>query len=97
MVHGHAHLSEVRDNREATTIATAMDLINAHEFGKAMDVLTMRLIALTKAKSKGGTWNAAQRNELIALPGAEVGLAGPLVRLQVPPRGRGRLDTCGHR
>ncbi|CAE8581762.1 unnamed protein product, partial [Polarella glacialis] len=52
-------LSKVRDVREATTLLTAMDLLNRRDFERAMDVLSMRVMALQQAKAKGGSWEKA--------------------------------------
>ena len=66
---GHTGLTEVRDLTEAQTLGAALDLINRRRLEQAMDLLTMRLAALSKAKAKGGTWEKAQRVELIPEPG----------------------------
>ena len=63
--HGHSGLTEVRDVREAQTIAQVIDLLNRQLPERAVDVLVMRLQAVMKAKSKGGTWEKAMKMELI--------------------------------
>ena len=69
-------LTEVRDVREAQTLAAAMEALNLSDLSRAMDILAMRLMALQRAKAKGGSWEKAQQLELIPLPGSEVGPAG---------------------
>ena len=44
---GHTGLTEVRDLREAQTIAACMDAVNRRDLSKCLDVFSMRLIALT--------------------------------------------------
>ena len=73
---GHSGLSEVRDQREALTLAAAMDALSRSDVARAMDLLSMRLVALQKAKCKGGSWEKAQTVELIPAPGTELGPAG---------------------
>ena len=62
-------LTELRDRREALTLATVLEHINSGSLAKALDVITMRLLALQEAKAKSGTWDKAQQKELIPLPG----------------------------
>ena len=69
----HHGLTEVRDQHEVLTLMTAMDHINKKELSKAMDVLSMRVCALQRAKSKGGSWERAQQIELISAPGTDLG------------------------
>ena len=76
VVNGHVGVTELRDTREAMTIGMAMDLVNRGCYEKALDVLTMRLVALSRAKAKGGSWEKAQRGELIPEPGCDMGPAG---------------------
>jgi hypothetical protein len=76
---GSAGLKEVRDKREAMTILQAMDHINRSEISQAMDILSMRIVALLEAKTSGGTWEKASKKELIpdeASTLAPAGLAG---------------------
>ena len=63
-------LTELRDKREALTLATIMDHINKDSLSEACDIIASRLLALQEAKSKGGTWEKAATKELIPLPGA---------------------------
>ena len=63
-------LSELRDKREALTLATIMEHINKDSLSEACDIIASRLLALQEAKSKGGTWEKAATKELIPLPGA---------------------------
>ena len=67
---GQSGLKELRDQREAATLAAIVDHINNDRLPHAMDVATMRLTALTRAKSQGGSWEKASRMELIG-DGAE--------------------------
>ena len=59
-------LSELRDKREAMTLATILEKLNKDEVSQAMDVISMRLLALQEAKQKGGSWEKASLKELIA-------------------------------
>ena len=71
----------MRDTQEAQTVAAAIDHICQGHLRQAMNVLTMRLVALIRARARGGGWEVAQRGEPIAMPGAEVGpadMANPL-------------------
>ena len=61
---GQSGLKELRDQREASTLAAAIDHINNDRVAQAMDVMAMRLTALTCAKAAGG-WDKAPRMELI--------------------------------
>ena len=76
-------LTDVRDVREAMTVAMVMDCLNRAEIARAMDVLAQRLLALQCAKAKkGGSWEKAEALELIPssgasmLPGGMASLAG---------------------
>ena len=61
-------LTDIRDQREAQTIALVMDHVSRRSIEQAMDVLTQRLLALQLAKGrKGGSWEKAEGVEL--LPG----------------------------
>ena len=62
---GHSGLTETRDVREATTLASILDAVNRDDVSAALDVLVMRLHALQSAKAKGGTWEKASKLELI--------------------------------
>ena len=73
---GAPSLNEVHDLREALTIATVMEAVIWRDLEKAMDLLPMGLIALQRAKGKGGSWEKAQALELPPAAGAEVGPAG---------------------
>ena len=64
----HTGLTEVRDLREVATLAAAIDAVNRREVEKALDILSQRIMAIQKAKSKGGTWDKAEALEL--LPGS---------------------------
>ena len=50
------------------TLASILDSVNRGSVAEALDILVMRIHTLQRAKIKGGTWEAAQRLELI--PGA---------------------------
>ena len=72
-------LQEIRDVREAQTIACAIDAVNRNSIAEALDILVMRLHALQSAKSKGGSWDKAAVLELIPSTGSGLlpaGLAG---------------------
>ena len=72
----HTGLSEIRDQRELSTIMATMDAVNRRDLAKAMDILSMRVCALQRAKSKGGSWEKAQQIELIGTPGTDLGPVG---------------------
>ena len=57
---------EMRDTQEAQTVAMAIDYIYQGHLHHAMDVLTMRLVALTRARARGGSSEVAQRGEVQA-------------------------------
>ena len=59
-------LTELRDRREALTLATVLEKINKEELEEAVDIISSRLLALQEAKSKGGSWERASKKELIA-------------------------------
>ena len=74
-----AGLTEIRDKRECLTLACVANYINSEEYAKAMDVITMRLHSVRKAKEKGGSWEQSQKMELVGEGEASlapVGLAG---------------------
>ena len=73
---GHSSLTELRDVREATTLASILDGVNREEIAAALDILTMRLHALMAAKSKGGSWDKASKFELIPTSGGDLLPAG---------------------
>lgn len=79
-VERHSGLAEVRDVREAVTLATAMDLMNQGQYAELMDVLAQRLSALQAAKAKGGSWEKAAKIELTIPPGQAAAPSG-LLRL----------------
>ena len=76
----HSGLTELRDQREVQTLALVMDLINAQDLATAMDVLAQRIIAIQRAKAKGGSWEKAEAAELLAGTGGGVA-AGGLLKL----------------
>ena len=67
---GQSGLKDLRDQREASTLAAAIDHINNDRVDQAMYVMAMRLTALTRARAAGGSWDKASRMELIG-DGAE--------------------------
>ena len=76
----HTGLTELRDQREVQTLALVMDLINGQDLATAMDVLAQRIIAIQRAKSKGGSWEKAEAAELLTGTGGGVA-AGGLLKL----------------
>ena len=58
-------LTDVRDLREVGTLAAAIDHLNLGEAAQALDVLTQRVLAIQIAKQKGGSWERAERIEMI--------------------------------
>ena len=73
---GISGLTETRDLREANTLAAILDAVNRKEIAEALDVLVMRLHAITKAKEKGGSWDKASKLELIQPVGGDMLPAG---------------------
>ena len=72
-------MTELRDQREALTLASILDLVQRDEVARALDVLVMRLQALAAAKKKGGSWEKASKVELISEAGTDTlasGLSG---------------------
>ena len=57
-----------------------MDCINGADLRAAMDVLSQRILAIQRAKTKGGTWEKAETIELVSGAGASNTAAG-LLRL----------------
>ena len=76
----HANVSEVRDQKEILTLATVIDQVNANELGTALDVIVQRIQAIQNAKVKGGSWEKAQKMELVLAPG-EVQMAHGIQKL----------------
>ncbi len=74
----HSGLSEIRDQREVQTLALVMDLVNTDDLAAAMDVLAQRIIAVQRAKSKGGNWDKAENVELLAGVGSGAAASGLL-------------------
>ena len=73
-------LSEQRDLKEVYTLATVMDLVNNQDLSAAMDVMAQRIIAIQRAKTKGGSWEKAEAVELLSGPGSSPAASG-LLRL----------------
>eukprot|EP00972_Heterocapsa_arctica_P081069 11945764-Heterocapsa_arctica.AAC.1 len=57
-----------------------MDSINQNQLEIAMDILSQRVVAIQRAKAKGGTWEKAEAIELVIGPTAG-SAAGGLARL----------------
>ena len=74
--HGHSALSETRDVREATTLAHVLESVNRGDIATALDIVVMRLQALQRAKTKGGSWEKAAKIELILEAAGETLAAG---------------------
>ena len=74
----HGNLSEVRDQREVATLAHCMDLVAKRDLEELMDVMSQRVLAIQQAKAKGGSWEKAQRIELLAPEGAGAASSGML-------------------
>ena len=72
----HAGFTETRDLREATTLAYIFDMVSKKEVSMALDALVMRLLAMQRAKRKGGKWETASKVELIPEATNELGPAG---------------------
>ena len=66
-------LTEMRDLREVRTLCQTMDLIKQGEVERGMDTISARINAIQAAKAKGGSWEKAERIELI--PGSASGVA----------------------
>jgi hypothetical protein len=69
-------LKEVRDIREATTLATVLDHLNGDRTSQAVDTIAMRIVAMTRAKGKDGSWEKASRMELISDANEALGPSG---------------------
>ena len=59
-------LQEVRDVREATTLATVLDRLSSNRTSLAVYTIAMRIVSMTPAKGKDGSWEKASRMELIS-------------------------------
>ena len=57
-----------------------MDLVSAADLATAMDVLAQRIIAIQRAKTKGGSWPKAEAVGLLTGTGGGVA-AGGLLKL----------------
>ena len=55
----------IRNDRELSTVARALDHLAAGEVSRAADVLAQRFKALSKSVADGGTWANAQYIELL--------------------------------
>ena len=55
----HSGVTEVRDNKEILTLALVLDLVNGNDLEAALDVLAQRILAVQRAKQKGGSWEKA--------------------------------------
>ena len=69
-------LKEVRDVREATTLASVLDHLNSDRTSQAVDTIAMRIVALTRAKGKDGSWENASRMEVISDSNKALGPCG---------------------
>ena len=69
-------LAEIGDQREAQTLASVSDLVNAGDMSRAMDIVVSRRLALLQAKEKRGSWQKASKMELIPAPGRDMGPTG---------------------
>ena len=72
----HAGLTELRDQREVSTIAHTLDMVSRGDVAEAMDVLCQRILAIQQAKSKGGSWDKAANIELLAKDGVMAAPSG---------------------
>jgi hypothetical protein len=72
-------VGETRDKREVATLAWVMDLINLKDLEVAMDVLSQRILAIQRAKAKGGSWEKGEMIELT--PGGGGCMAAGLLKL----------------
>ena len=77
----YAGLTELRDQREVLTIAAVMDAINTKDLEIAMDILAQRVVAVQQAKSKGGTWEKAEKLELTGGASSGGTATGGMLRL----------------
>ena len=69
-------LKEVRNVQEATTLAAALDHLNGDRTSQAVDTIAMRIVAMTRAKGKDGSWEKASRMELISVSNEALGPSG---------------------
>lgn len=76
----HSGLTEQRDLKEVLTLATVVDLMNSDDLSAAMDVMTQRIAAIQRAKSKSCSWEKAENLELVVGPQLSTA-AGGLLRL----------------
>ena len=74
-------LTEQRDLKEVMTLATVVDLVNARDLAAAMDVLCQRVVAIQRAKVKGGSWEKAETVDLVMLPSAGMSAPSGLLKL----------------
>jgi len=72
----HATVTDVRDIKEVLTLCAIMDQINQDTLPTAMDIASQRVLAIQKAKCKGGSWEKAGNVELVVPPGEMQTAAG---------------------
>eukprot|EP00971_Amphidinium_carterae_P331187 6464604-Amphidinium_carterae.1 len=60
-------VTDVRDQREIQSIASAMDAIQVYDIEAAMDIMSQRILAIQAAKAKGSSWEKAEKLELIPM------------------------------
>ena len=69
-----------RDLREVRTLCLALDYINVGAVEMGMDVLSARIAAIQAAKAKNGSWDKAEKAELIPLSSTSIFLTTPSIQ-----------------
>jgi len=60
-------LTDLRDQREISTLAAVADHLQVDEVAMALDIICQRISAVQLAKQKGSTWERAEKSELIPI------------------------------
>jgi len=60
-------LTDLRDQREVSTLAAVTDHLQVDEVAMALDIICQRISAVQLAKQKGSTWERAEKSELIPI------------------------------
>ena len=68
----HSGLTEKRDLRELATLAAAIDALQQGDLSRLIDVLASRINALQIAKGPQGSWEKAEKVELIGASGSRL-------------------------
>ena len=83
---GSIQWGQIRNRREATTLAVMADLLLSNRTVDAMEVLTRRLQALELANQQGGKWHVAEHLESALAQDGSVGISASQLRMALSMR-----------